>query len=203
MEPIAMLAKTLTAIDSFAPADLCRAFFILAASTVLLCNAIPPINRRFLKYGSRAQPLKGESDSKSSSEPSAGPIASILDLVSTLQVPHSWFLHFYVTSVLLSIFWAVQIAAHGRIFLFIASYQSQNSSISAQMTTNQAAVTWIFMFVQGMRRLYESYSLMKPTKSQMWFAHWGLGLAFYVVMSMAVWVEASRKYSHIMTSSDD
>lgn len=67
------------------------------------------------------------------------------------------------------------------------------------MSFEQVKITWIMMFVQGSRRLYESLFITSPagskssSKMQAW--HWVLGLLFYLAMSMAVWVEGIRKKS--------
>jgi 3-oxo-5-alpha-steroid 4-dehydrogenase 3 len=52
----------------------------------------------------------------------------------------------------------------------------------------------MMMAAQGGRRLYECFRVMKPGKTPMWFVHWGLGLAFYAVMSVSVWVEGSGEF---------
>ncbi|KAK5749338.1 hypothetical protein LTS12_020593 [Elasticomyces elasticus] len=57
------------------------------------------------------------------------------------------------------------------------------------MTYRQVVVTWAILLVQGSRRLYESREFARPSKSQMWFVHWVLGLGFYTATGIAVWVE--------------
>jgi 3-oxo-5-alpha-steroid 4-dehydrogenase 3 len=37
--------------------------------------------------------------------------------------------------------------------------------------------------------MLESYAYTSTSKSRMWFAHWILGLLFYVTINMAIWVE--------------
>jgi 3-oxo-5-alpha-steroid 4-dehydrogenase 3 len=57
------------------------------------------------------------------------------------------------------------------------------------MTLNQVVLAWSFMALQGTRRLYESITLAKPSKAKMWVGLWVIGVAYYIVMGIAVWVE--------------
>ena len=45
------------------------------------------------------------------------------------------------------------------------------------------------MLLQGVRRLLESNAYTSTSKSRMWFAHWLLGLVFYLTINVAVWIE--------------
>ena len=57
------------------------------------------------------------------------------------------------------------------------------------MTVNQVVLAWIFMAVQGLRRLYESITLTKPSEARMWVGLWALGIAFYIVMGISIFIE--------------
>lgn len=84
-------------------------------------------------------------------------------------MPHNFFTHFYVLSVACSLFWGwwLQIwAANG-----------------------QLQVVWGLMLLQGVRRMLESNAYTSTSKSKMWFAHWLLGLVFYLTINVAIWVE--------------
>lgn len=56
------------------------------------------------------------------------------------------------------------------------------------MSVDQVIVAWSFMIIQGVRRLLES-SVTKPSSSTMFFAHWLLGIAFYLAMGVSIWIE--------------
>jgi 3-oxo-5-alpha-steroid 4-dehydrogenase 3 len=56
-------------------------------------------------------------------------------------------------------------------------------------------VVWALMLLQGVRRMLESYAYTSTSKSTMWFAHWILGLVFYITMNIALWVEGLDKES--------
>ena len=56
---------------------------------------------------------------------------------------------------------------------------------------DQIALVWSLMTIQGVRRVVESYSVNKHSASKMWFIHWHLGLAFYLAMGIAVWIEGA------------
>lgn len=45
------------------------------------------------------------------------------------------------------------------------------------------------MLLQGIRRMLESKAYTSTSKSRMWFAHWLLGLIFYLTINIAVWIE--------------
>ena len=64
------------------------------------------------------------------------------------------------------------------------------------MSVDQIALTWSLVSIQGIRRLLESLFLVKPSSSSMWFVHWLLGIAFYLAMGIAVWIEGAGQYTH-------
>jgi 3-oxo-5-alpha-steroid 4-dehydrogenase 3 len=53
----------------------------------------------------------------------------------------------------------------------------------------QQQIVWALLLLQGLRRMLESYVYTSTSKSRMWFAHWVLGLLFYITINMAIWVE--------------
>jgi len=117
----------------------------------------------------------------------------MLDHLAKYKVPHSWFTHFYVASVMSSIIWAYQLATRGALFQLVAEHTP--TANTASMDIEQVWFVWVLMLTQGMRRLYECITLSKPSRSRMWIAHWVLGLSFYVFMGIAVWIEGIRKKS--------
>lgn len=70
------------------------------------------------------------------------------------------------------------------------------------MRFEQVLVTWLLMFAQGSRRLYECLALSAPSKSKMWFGHWSLGLLFYIGTGLAVWVEGACMWSILLCICD-
>lgn len=61
------------------------------------------------------------------------------------------------------------------------------------MSKDQVYMVWLLMLAQGVRRLYESLFIMRPSTSSMWILHWALGLTFYAAMGIAVFVEGIRE----------
>lgn len=59
------------------------------------------------------------------------------------------------------------------------------------MSIDQIALAWALMTVQGIRRLLESIVFCKASASKMWFAHWLLGVTFYLAFGIAVWIEGA------------
>jgi 3-oxo-5-alpha-steroid 4-dehydrogenase 3 len=173
-------------------AQLCRAFFILATVATITANSIPQLQEAWVVYGSRRS--KAASADDTSQSPVKSQYPSILDYAGGFQVPHSWFTSFYIVSVASSTFWAFQMVTRGSIFLFLAPHGSNRTGgPQATMTINQIAITWLLMALQGIRRLYESTSLSKPSEAKMPILGWAVGIAFYLGVGLSVWVEGIRK----------
>jgi 3-oxo-5-alpha-steroid 4-dehydrogenase 3 len=165
---------------------LCKGFFTIGAAVNIGGPWVPSFRRQIMNYGSRGEKTaeKGERQPDLSSQSKH---ASLLDLIASFHVPHTWFTHFYITSVVSSIFWAGQVLTHGRIFNFLVS-QCQVSDAQG-MTVNQILLAWGFMALQGARRLYECLTLTKPSKSKMWIGLWLVGIVYYIIMGVSVWIE--------------
>lgn len=149
------------------------------------------LRSRFLAYGPRANPA---SISTGSAPPRAqNPSAEskgFLDYLATWQVPHSYFTHFYVASVLSSVFWVAQLLSRGVVFQAIASRVSEDHQRHS-MSLTQLVICCVLLAIQGSRRLWECFVFSKPSSSQMWFMHWLLGLGFYLAAGVAIWIEGS------------
>ena len=63
------------------------------------------------------------------------------------------------------------------------------------MSADQVLLTWSLMAIQGFRRLMESITLARPSKSKMWFVHWLLGVSFYLAIGIAVWIEGAGMFA--------
>ncbi|CZS99887.1 related to DFG10 protein [Rhynchosporium agropyri] len=173
------------------PSLLCKTFFCFGTAVDLGGTLIPSFREQIMNYGSR-----GIRQSEPAANQSAKPW-SLFEYVASIQVSHTWFTHYYVVSVALSIFWAFQFYTHGFALKFLASYTQPKDS----MTTNQVFLAWLFMMVQGTRRLYESLTLTKPSESKMWIGLWLIGIAYYVFMGVSVWIEGIATLSHNGLSS--
>ena len=57
------------------------------------------------------------------------------------------------------------------------------------MSFDQILLCWSLMAIQGIRRLFESFVLSRPSQSTMWFGHWLLGILFYLAMGISIWIE--------------
>ncbi|KAJ4993685.1 3-oxo-5-alpha-steroid 4-dehydrogenase [Stagonosporopsis vannaccii] len=148
------------------PVLLLRAFYLAASLLIVVIQAVPALRSRFLAYGSRATSPSG----RPSAAPSHPPLVSqLLDYVATFQVPHNWFTHFYVLSLACSLFWG------WRLQIWAACGQLQ--------------AVWGLMLLQGLRRMLESNAYTSTSTSSMWFAHWLLGLVFYLTINVALWIE--------------
>jgi 3-oxo-5-alpha-steroid 4-dehydrogenase 3 / polyprenol reductase len=187
-----ILNKLADLMSALSPAQWCQSFFALSAALVLALQGLPQdVRSALMDYGPR-RPKDGEPRNKKEDDEKqsfVGLGSFLKNLTEYGQVPHSWFLHFYITSVSLSGFWAWQYLTRGLVLRTIATWQDR--ACGPSMSLEQIYIAWLLMALQGSRRLYESLFVFKPGSSPMWFIHWALGVAFYAVISLAVWIEGS------------
>jgi len=155
---------------------------------VLFVALISPLRSRFLAYGARTSLSSQKENEKD--KPRNGTVTVLLDRLAEIRVPHSWFTSFYVVCVTWSLVWASQLITAGPLFRAVTNTTTPREET---MSFRQVVVTWAMVAIQGSRRLYESLEFARPSKSQMWFVHWILGIAFYTATTMAVWVEGIRE----------
>jgi len=184
----------LATLSSVTPVQCCQAIFLLAAGGVLAVAVMPrDAKDLLLDYGAR-KAQKPAADGPRQKVPDRGWLLSLVDTITSwTQVPHSWFSAFYVVSLACSVFWLVQYFGDSAVLRSIASTQAAAQQLSA--TSGQVALGWSMMFLQGARRVYEQWTIIRPSKSTMWVVHWLLGLLFYLTISVSVWVEGSRMTS--------
>ncbi|KAL2431565.1 hypothetical protein ABEF95_011532 [Exophiala dermatitidis] len=177
-----------------------RAFYLLSSSIILTVRLIGPLRERFLAYGARENNnlTINKNDTNTTPTPlTSSTITQCLDWAARLKVPHSWFSHFYIVSVVSSLF-----------CLSFYLYRYPVFSSGAAATTDPIIPTFctILMLIQGCRRWLECHGVFvfltapqqqqkqQPTKgsrsqSKMWIGHYAIGLAFYVVTNVAIWAE--------------
>lgn len=174
---------------SLSPAIICQLFYVLSSAAVLAIAAMPAsVQQPLTQYGAR-NTLK-PAEAEESRKPERNMFVDIIAwFTSVTKVPHSWFTHFYVLSVCCSAFWAIQYLNHGTLLELMI--RNQGSYSQSSMTINQVYLVWFLMGLQGCRRLFECYTVMKPSSSRMLVVHWVLGISFYLVTSMGIWVEGS------------
>lgn len=185
-------ADFLAYLASLSPATLCQLFYVLAAAAVLAIAATPESAQQLLtRYGARTS-AGGTTDEKTRKASDKCLIVKIIGWATSVgEVPHSWFIHFYIVSISCSIFWAIQYLYHGPALEFIV--RNQASEAQASMSINQVILVWSLMSLQGARRLYEYVTIIRPSSSKMWIVHWLLGVAFYLCTSISIWVEGSGR----------
>lgn len=177
---------------SLPPSTYIQSYFALLASGVLTLQLLPALQDAFLSYGPR---------NTSGSSSAQNPVVSLLRRTGLLvRVPHAWFSHFYVALLAFQLFWAAQYITRGRVLSAVASREVGNGG-GTGMGLEQVMLTWGMLAVQGARRLYECWVVMRPSASQMLGAHWALSVLVYLAMSMAVWVEGSGKADQLLFCS--
>lgn len=161
-----------------------RIGYLLSAVAILVIYAIPALRDRFLVYGPRTAPAV----KKRRPHEKQGSHVKALDYFASITVPHRWFKHFYILSVVSSMVWLQQLCTRGPMLQNVLSATSTNRP---SMSFNQLVLCWTLLTIQGSRRLYESIILAKPSVSEMWVGHYLLGLLYYPAMGVAIWIEGA------------
>lgn len=171
----------------------------------MVIQSLNPLASRFLSYGPRASPTpsipaardpQGKSSQEQNGVKTAIPATPsfrlktdvFLDWLSELTIPHSWFASFYGISLLSSLFWVWQIATHGQVFMFLTQGAEGTGTVRSR-----TLVAMGMLILQGVRRLYECLVISKSSKARMHIAHWVMGVMFYLLIGIAVWIEGSRE----------
>ncbi|EXJ94982.1 hypothetical protein A1O1_00100 [Capronia coronata CBS 617.96] len=146
-----------------------RGFYLLSCVAILAVRLIPSLRDRFLAYGAR-DPASTAARRPDPTKTVLG--AQLLDFAASLKVPHSWFTHFYVVSVLSSLCCMVALSDRSPAAVFeVPRFCSA------------------LMLFQGGRRLLECAFVSRPGNSRMWIGHYAIGLAFYMATNIAIWAE--------------
>jgi 3-oxo-5-alpha-steroid 4-dehydrogenase 3 len=191
-----------TSLQGIPPSEICQTFFGLSSALIGLIQAMPAdLRGALMDYGARRPQdgVAGGETQTDAGQKKASSFGSTIQAVKGMlakltnygQVPHSWFLHFYILSTSWSAFWAWQFLTKGAVMGSLARMQQQNGQASTEL--GQVVLAWALMALQGSRRLYESIYVSKPGKTPMWFVHWALGLCYYTAMGTSVWIEGSSK----------
>ena len=126
-------------------------------------------------------------------------IPTLLRAIS-LKVPHRYFTHFYIASIASSVFWGFQFLTFGRPLRVILDLQSASQpQDTPSMSRDQVLLVWAMLLVQGARRCYESVVFARSSRSEMWIALYGVGISFYLVTGMAIWIDGTRTLNVLWT----
>jgi 3-oxo-5-alpha-steroid 4-dehydrogenase 3 len=159
-----------------------RAFYLFSSVAIVTVRLIPAFADRFLAYGARARRqttgTHGKRGSVDHHQQSVG--TQLLDYLATFTVPHSWFTHFYLLSLVCSL-----------TTLSTFYYHEYYHEATVKQTPNleTAAFCAHLMLLQGLRRLLECVYVTRDSASRMWMGHYAIGMAFYIVTNMAIWIE--------------
>ena len=172
----------------------------MLSDQILLVNAIPSLRSRFINYGLRATPASAQSkrrdrkEDRTQNDSTAGHLLKLLDKIRSIQVPHGSFEHFYIVSLLSSLLWICQILSRGSLLQTLCQAAKLENGSKEDMSMDQIVLSWSFLLLQGMRRLFESYLITNFSASRIWFVQWYLGIAFYVAIGIAVWIEGAGMF---------
>ncbi|KIW16165.1 hypothetical protein PV08_06216 [Exophiala spinifera] len=205
-----------------------RAFYLFSIAVILVVRLIPGLKNRFLSYGARDSGgghgqvqeagIHGNGTTGSRSRLSSLSLlpSQVLDHVMSWKVPHSWFIHFYILSVVLSTTTIIAASLRSNDPQHALSSRTMNMNANIEnmedMTTSAPSYLFcsILMLIQGSRRLLECMNKNKkkdedkdktttnttsrPATSQMWIGHYAIGLAFYFFTNLGIFVEGVAKH---------
>lgn len=170
---------------------------------ILLASSIPPLSTRFFTYGKTVQPptttttttISAEKKptsktlSNTSSNNNNNNITQLLDYLTTLTVPHAYFSHFYLVSLVSSLFWAAQFLLDGSLLQCLLSLGPPSNEDRIPLT--QLLLTWLCLLTQSLRRCHEQLTISKtPSTSTMLLPHYLLGHAFYLITTLSIFASS-------------
>lgn len=173
------------------PALLCKLFYNTGAIVSIAGIFHMPFRDTIMNYGSRLTTSPGQVLQRHG-------LSHILQAIASFQVPHSWFTHYYIAAVTSALFWGLQIFVRGKALEVVAAVTPTRAS---SMSINQVFLVWLLWTIQGVRRLYECLFIHKHSNNTMWAGLWIIGIGFYIVSGIAIWIEGIGKLeSHHLLS---
>lgn len=197
MELPSTLLQVAALLSDISPAQWIQAVFVGCATAFIVLPMLPANARRILlAYGARSE-VAGKDAAADSKKEKPDVLETLLaTLAKHTQIPHSAFWHFYALSTTCSALWAWQLVTKGTLMRFLVEKQIATAgrllpSSDADKATDLGRVfaAWAMLALQGVRRLYECMYVLKAGKSGMLLAHWVAGVVFYLLMSVAVWID--------------
>lgn len=139
----------------FDPRLLISVVFVAVSANIIFFQVFPQFHS-LLRYGKIAQQKQVSPDTQ---------LSKIVERILAIQVPKSWFLHYYVFYLALQWFQGIYIWYN-----------------SLPLTKN--TIIWALMTFQATRRVLESYTLTKwNPKLTMHVTHYHVGLLYYLGIS--------------------
>ncbi|KAI5297675.1 Deoxycytidine monophosphate (dCMP) deaminase, partial [Ascosphaera pollenicola] len=167
---------------------------LLDIDLIFAINQFPFLHGLML-YGARAVEDDQHKNKKRPDNDAVKPSSSsFISRLTSFSVPHTYFTHFYLFSCLSSLLWAHQLYTRGPLFLALARLAQRTGKhvtldAAASMTPTQLILCWLAMACQGARRTAECIAYFKPSASRMWIVFYVVGVAFYLLVNIAIWVE--------------
>ncbi|KAF8445177.1 hypothetical protein BGX38DRAFT_1196478 [Terfezia claveryi] len=171
--------------------DYLRCFYLLSAASILLASSIAPLSTRFFSYGKTSQPPTTTSAEKKQTKINSSnniSLTHLLDYLTTLTVPHAYFSHFYLVSLVSLLFWAAQFLLNGSLLRYLLSVGTRTPSIiEDRISPTQLLLTWLCLLAQSLRRYHEQLIMSKTSStSTMLIPHYLLGHAFYLTTTLSL-----------------
>ncbi|KAG7662318.1 DFG10 [[Candida] subhashii] len=143
-------------------------FFVVSIVSIKL---IKPLNNLL---------LYGKTSTATTTTPNSSPTKKVIQYVSNrLTVPKSWFTHFYITLFSLSTVIYIQ-----------QQFNMNQDGISPnQVNYKNLSIIQKLLWIQGLRRLAECLTITNFSKTaRMNFAHYFIGMAHYIMVSMSCYL---------------
>ncbi|CAG8471453.1 964_t:CDS:2 [Ambispora gerdemannii] len=127
-------------------------------------------------------------------------LTKLTDLFVDLTVPKRWFRHFYVLGVLWVTFVTYELlivrdtndCLFVRLLRHFEDYYSTTISLSYQQPRGECVLALLMLQIQTTRRMFECFWVERPSlDSKMHIGHYMVGITFYFMMGIAVWIEGS------------
>lgn len=166
-----------------------RSFYIFAIYAIIIVRFIPDLKVRFLDYGARSSVSGREALKYESALPRWFRVQfdPVLDWLTDQTVPHDYFAHFYLICNICSSYWMFQHAS-----VLEAMFVDPHHSQVIASWEGRTFIAMLLLYLQSLRRLYECMFVAKSSQSRMWVGHYAIGIAFYLVTNIAIWVEPSE-----------
>ncbi|PHH59855.1 hypothetical protein CDD81_2434 [Ophiocordyceps australis] len=181
------------------PAGVCQALLVAISANILALQALPQqLRSALMAYGPRRDAAvtksgKEQDDAAKDGKTETRHDGSPLLRPWTISVPHSWFTFYYALSIASSAFWAWQFCRRGSLMTALAQAQvrAQPHAMHHHQQLPHVILAWAMLAFQGCRRLYECLCVSRLGSSNMLVLHWIVGLAFYMLAGVSVWIQGS------------
>lgn len=160
-----------------------RSSLLILTILVIFVKYLPFLRTTVLAYGKLTQTVER-------------PTSAIATWLASLTVPKQWFTHFYLNGLAFALATGYEIYSlldHGRRGVMLDLLRKWDTPVMGDGQPVEECVWGLaIMTAQLMRRSYECLFVERPSlMARMHFAHYALGVGFYIIMVLGSWVEGA------------